>query len=297
LKIGEFIFASEDVDYNDNFMNKRVFSNEHRKKISLALTGRNKPEDVKQKLSKSLIKYFIDYPEARILSGSSMRGKHHSAATKKKISDGNKGKKITKRSIEKRIETRRKRFNGKYFSDRGYKNMYNSKRSEKILKSRRNNGLPWHSKKSTEKMSKSHKKRLKNPKYRVKISKLVKKTWKNYTKDQKHDRLAKMIRSSGKRPNKCEIVVNTILNNLYPGEYKYVGDGKVWIGNANPDFMNVNGQKKVIEFFGEFYHKSSDEELRRCLFEKYGFKCLVIWGKDLRSNNKLRNKIIKFHIA
>ena len=35
------------------------------------------------------------------------------------------------------------------------------------------------------------------------------------------------------------------------------------------------------------------EKLRR-LYKKYGYRLLVIWGKDLKDKDKLLNKILKF---
>ena len=34
--------------------------------------------------------------------------------------------------------------------------------------------------------------------------------------------------------------------------YKYCGDGSVIIGGLNPDFINTNGEKKLIEVFGDY---------------------------------------------
>jgi len=97
-------------------------------------------------------------------------------------------------------------------------------------------------------------------------------------------------------PNKLEQEVETILDKLFPGEYKYVGDFDTFIGGKCPDFINVNGQKKIIEVFGNYWHKEGDEQERINHFTKYGFKTLVIWEEEFVSNKDLVvNKIMDFH--
>lgn len=80
----------------------------------------------------------------------------------------------------------------------------------------------------------------------------------------------------------------------YSFPYKFVGDGKVIIGGKNPDFVNVNGQKKIIEFFGEHWHKPEDEIEKREIYNSYGFDLLVVWGKDLKDERLLLKKIVDF---
>lgn len=76
------------------------------------------------------------------------------------------------------------------------------------------------------------------------------------------------------------------MNRLFPNEYRFVGDGSFWIGGKNPDFINVNGQKKIIEMFGDYWHsrevtgtsKRSHLQERIKHFAKYGFKDLNYLG-------------------
>jgi len=89
-------------------------------------------------------------------------------------------------------------------------------------------------------------KRLQTKKARRKKSKAAKKNW----QDPKY---AKKV-FAHKSPNKSELKLQTILNKLFPKEYKFVGNGQVVLGGKLPDFINVNGQKKIIEMFGTFYH-------------------------------------------
>ena len=45
--------------------------------------------------------------------------------------------------------------------------------------------------------------------------------------------------------------------------YKYVGDGKFWVSNMNPDFLNTNNKKIVVEILGEYWHNPKEFEKRK----------------------------------
>jgi len=103
-------------------------------------------------------------------------------------------------------------------------------------------------------------------------------------------------------PNKDEIKLNKIIQELKL-PYKYVGDGKVWVEGKNPDFINTNGQKKIIELFGEPWHGKRDwvnvdynrtEQGRKEIFSKYGYDTLVIWCRELRDIETVKQRILEF---
>lgn len=96
------------------------------------------------------------------------------------------------------------------------------------------------------------------------------------------------------KPTKPEKFIINFLDIHFPNEWKYVGDFQVWFGGKNPDFLNVNGKKKIIEFFGEFWHKKGDEEDRIEHFKQYGFDTLVLWQEDLSDESFLVSKIKNF---
>lgn len=109
-----------------------------------------------------------------------------------------------------------------------------------------------------------------------------------------------------KRPNRPEVYVRELLKNNFPGEYRFTGDGSFLIDGLNPDFTNVNGQKKVIEVFGEAFHdpKSALKKVpyrgteggRRKVFRKFGYEMLVIWTKEIDGDEGiLVKKIRRFH--
>jgi len=106
----------------------------------------------------------------------------------------------------------------------------------------------------------------------------------------------KQVRARSKPKNKFEANVENILNELCSGEYEFVGDGKFFIETKNPDFVNVNGQKKIIEAYGEYWHQPEEEQQRIDLFAKHGFQTLIIWDYELEDIGKLKEKILKFHV-
>lgn len=100
------------------------------------------------------------------------------------------------------------------------------------------------------------------------------------------------------KPNKPEKLLTKLLNKWLKGEYKFVGDGKVIIDRYCPDFINVNGQKKIIEHFGNYWHNRPEvikrDKRRLVVYKKYGYSTLIIWERELKDLNKLKKKILKF---
>ena len=118
---------------------------------------------------------------------------------------------------------------------------------------------------------------------------LHKATWGN------DDFVARQMVSRKVSPNKLELQFIDILNQLYLGEYKYVGDGQVIIAGKCPDFINVNGQKKIIELFGDYWHRNDDPLDRIDIFKPYGYNALVVWESELRNSKRVKNKLRLFH--
>ena len=140
-----------------------------------------------------------------------------------------------------------------------------------------------HTKEAKEKMSQAHLRCWKDPNYR-------------------ENQLKAIFKGSDIRPTKPERKLRKLLNKLFPNEYKYVGNGSILIGFKNPDFINVNGQKKIIELFGDFWHskkvtglkKKEHRKQRQAHFAKYGYKTLVIWEHELSDKKQLKIKLSKF---
>lgn len=130
-------------------------------------------------------------------------------------------------------------------------------------------------------------------------SKNVKQYWSNLSAAEKSKHLCNMLSASTNRPNSEEKLLMAVLEEMLPSEYKYTGDGEVWFGNRNPDFINCNGQKKVIELFGERWHAVTDVAAKTEHYAKYGQDCLVVWAKELKLKNRpaLISKLQQFHGA
>ena len=96
------------------------------------------------------------------------------------------------------------------------------------------------------------------------------------------------------RPNKMEQKLGRFLDNRFPGDWKYVGDGSVILGRKNPDFINVNGRKLIIELFGDYWHEGEDPADRSRAFEPYGFRTLVIWQSEMKNLLAVGSKIREF---
>jgi len=109
----------------------------------------------------------------------------------------------------------------------------------------------------------------------------------------------KLSKSLKKSPNKSEKLLYKLLQYILPKEYKFVGNGNLIIGSFCPDFVNINGQKKIIEMYGDYWHnlpKQKKSHKRRIkTYKKYGYKTLIIWEKELKQFKKLGNKIKRFN--
>ena len=74
--------------------------------------------------------------------------------------------------------------------------------------------------------------------------------------------------------------------------YRFVGNGAFMIENRNPDFVHLS-QPKVIEIYGDYFHKNDDPQDRIDMFKEYGYDCLVFWASEL-NNKELKERVIAF---
>ena len=107
-------------------------------------------------------------------------------------------------------------------------------------------------------------------------------------------------------PTKPEKILNRLLLEIFSKEYKYVGNNKIIIDGLNPDFINVNSQKKIIELFGCYWHKCKkcgfgkrnlriNDKRKLKTYAKYGYKTLIIWEHEVKNTKKLEKKILDFN--
>lgn len=168
------------------------------------------------------------------------------------------------------------------------------------------------SNKTREKMAESQKKVWDNPEYRQRMSDvhkgqvawnkgltakddprmakgLAKRTQTRREKYPKewHSALGRLARSKANfsvRPNKVE----ALLDKFSPDSVKYVGNSKLWLTLAdgrkkNPDFK-VEGQNKLIEVFGNYWHRGDDPKDIIRDYKEIGFECLVFWESEMKNN-------------
>ncbi len=219
----------------------------------------------------------------------SFKNKHHSEEAKRKIGQANKGIKklwLSERNKSKEMreivsKTHKNKIpwnKGIPCTDERKENIRNSLKGKKHFW---NKGVP-HSKETRKKMSDAQKGKLKP--YMSKLN-------------RDPEFIKKRLKGLIKRPTKPEIILNDLLKkNNFP--YKYVGDGKVIIKYFNPDFINYNGQKKVIEMFGDYWHNREDskrrDKLRLKAYSDYGYDTLIVWEHELNKPEILIDKIRKF---
>lgn len=266
----------------------RTLSEEHKKNISLnakinpnySMRGKHQSEEMKKRISENK-------ERSRKIS-IALKGRNLPEWHKRKISESSRGKKLSEKTRQKIGE----RMMGKRISPKTEfkKGQLKGKTLEEI----------WGMEKAKEikiKLSKSRSGIKYSELFKKRISETLKEKFRD--KQYKESVLKKLMQSRYIKPNKPEgILIN--LMQKYNLPYKYVGNWKFVIEGKNPDFVNCNGQKKVIELFGEYWHtgrvrKYEDtEEGRIKHFSKYGYDCLVIWDYELKDLQKLTEKILNF---
>jgi hypothetical protein len=127
------------------------------------------------------------------------------------------------------------------------------------------------------------------PERKAKHSEFMNKCWKD------PEFIKKQMKARNVAQNQQEKKLENILNELYPNEYKFVGDGEVIISGKCPDFININGKKKIIELFGDYWHEGENPQDRMDIFKPYGYETLVIWERELKDAEKIRDRISEFH--
>jgi len=92
----------------------------------------------------------------------------------------------------------------------------------------------------------------------------------------------KTARAQRRKPSLIEIQFANRLELEFPRQWKYVGDGQVWIGGKNPDFINIDGYKLLIEAYTPYFknkdYGSVDNYIqqRYSHFKSYGFTTIFV---------------------
>jgi len=236
----------------------------------------------------------------KYIHGHNWKGKHHTKESKDKISEHHspnsawsKGKHFSETHIE-NISDARKDF-CKCIKGKTYEEIYGEERAKEIREKQRNADPARNTRGKTyeeiygeeravevrRKNSESHEGYVMPQEQRDKISetnsKITKELWKDKIYREKHIR--GFLKTILKRPTSLEQKVISICE-LYTLPFKYVGDGQVIIAGKNPDFIETNGKKLLIESYGFFWHEDNYEEERRKVFAPFGYKTLFL-GEDV----------------
>ncbi len=96
--------------------------------------------------------------------------------------------------------------------------------------------------------------------------------------------------------SKGEKYVHSRLEEVFPGQYEYTGNGSFHIGTKNPDFKHIS-KMKIIEFFGDssetYGHMPGEEGERSREFAEYGYEVLFIRGWEIDLNEKNFEKVVR----
>ena len=98
---------------------------------------------------------------------------------------------------------------------------------------------------------------------------------------QTEDFIRKQMIGRGVKPNKLELYFQRFLDKYFPNEWKFVGDGQLIVGRKCPDFNNIVRHGRLIELFGDYFHKGEDPQDRILYFREYGYETLVIWENEV----------------
>jgi len=158
----------------------------------------------------------------------------------------------------------------------------NSERISEIAKRRWQN--PMYAKKMSVIMN--------SPTYKEKRSQIAKQLWQRWDYREKIGKA--ILKGLNVKPTKPEQYLDGLLAKWFPDTWKYVGNAQLFLGGCCPDFININGQKQIIELFGNYWHRGDNGQKKIKHYAKFGFDCLIIWESELHELNKVQEKIIEF---
>ena len=132
--------------------------------------------------------------------------------------------------------------------------------------------------------------------YRTTVSNRMKELWDDV--NFKNLTVSKIMKSNGdkKGMNKPEKILLNLLSDLFfIGQFQYVGGGQEILGGKCPDFIDkINN--KIIELYGDYWHRGQDPKDRINYFKNYGYDTLIIWEHELKNVDSLKSKLFTFGI-
>lgn len=303
-------------DYKLKFPNSKLVSDNFKKVMSKRTKEyiKNNPKKWENKVKK--ITKIMQSPEMRKKKSEFLKKQFaENPLLRKKQSDNLKKlrksdlwKEVDKKRIEtlksKNFKSKRSEFMKKYHKENPEARINQAKKLSKWMeenpekwdKAKKQSAKTRRSSSFREKTSKKVKGFLENnPTFLEKLKERARNMWKN------EEAVRKILKNKDLRPNKAELkLIQLFKEENLP--YKYVGDFKLMINGRNPDFVNIEGQKKLIELFGKFWHTERLSNItpkkhvkdRKSHFKKLGYDTLIIWDYELKDPNKVIKKIKAF---
>jgi G:T-mismatch repair DNA endonuclease (very short patch repair protein) len=97
------------------------------------------------------------------------------------------------------------------------------------------------------------------------------------------DRLARQ------EPNNAEMTLFGLM--CYLGmPYRYTGNAQFLLMGRCPDFVHLT-DRKIIELYGERWHKPEEEQQRIDLFARSDYHVLVVWQRELKPKPEDRKRL------
>ena len=85
------------------------------------------------------------------------------------------------------------------------------------------------------------------------------------------------IKSFKMTPNHAELALEKLIS---PLGFRFVGDGQLMVGRRCPDFWD--GGTRLVELYGDYWHRGDDPAARVSYFQERGYNCLVVWESELK---------------
>jgi len=110
----------------------------------------------------------------------------------------------------------------------------------------------------------------------------------------KDNLMRKIFAACRMKPNRPEqFLINLFEENGLP--FKYVGDGSLIIGGKCPDFSD--GAGRLIEHYGEYFHKGDDPKERIDFFRGFGYETLIVWESELSDPSAVLGSVESFGVV
>lgn len=253
----------------------RRFTMEHKRKIGLALRGN---------------KNFLGKKHSE-------RSKHKMSESRKrlyaegKMTPWNKGltKKVDSRLAKvSRISSRPKTLKHRRKIGEAHRKLWGDPdfRKAHIKQFREKAKLQWQNPEFRSFMEDFMRRKWKEEEYRKEHSIFMKALWANDKFKQRQ--MKRMLKGLLRRPTSLELQFINICEK-YGLPFEYVGDGELYIGSRNPDFVHRDGKKICVEVANTYkkHHVADYEQERKRHFSRFGWRCIVFMGNKLDETSVL----------